>query len=59
MGLPVSNTPILEQDKAVDAIERWRNQGMDWFYKETRENQGSGIFQKKFYVPTADLLSFR
>lgn len=54
MGFPVSNTPVLEQDKAVDAIERWRNQGMDWFYKESRENEGSGIF-RKFYVPIADL----
>ncbi len=54
MGFPVSSTPILEQDIAVEAIQRWRNEGMDWFYKESRENEGSGIF-RKFYVPTADL----
>ncbi|WP_228414383.1 hypothetical protein [Chryseobacterium sp. CH21] len=54
MGFPVSNTPILEQDVAVAAIERWRNEGMDWFYKECGENKGAGIF-RKFYVPTADL----
>lgn len=54
MGFPVSNAPILEQDVAVAAIERWRNEGMDWFYKECSENQGAGIF-RKFYVPTADL----
>ncbi|WP_228451274.1 MULTISPECIES: hypothetical protein [unclassified Chryseobacterium] len=54
MAFPVSSTPILEQDVAVNAIERWRNEGMDWFYKECRENAGNGIF-RKFYVPTADL----
>jgi len=54
MGFPVSDAPILEQDIAVAAIERWRNEGMDWFYKECGENGGSGIF-RKFYVPTADL----
>ncbi len=54
MGFPVSNTPILEQDIAVSAIERWRTEGMEWFYKESRENEGIGIF-RKFYVPTADL----
>ncbi len=54
MAFPISNTPILEQDVAVTAIERWRNEGMDWFYKECGENSGAGIF-RKFYVPTADL----
>ncbi|MEF9476393.1 hypothetical protein OWR28_00195 [Chryseobacterium sp. 1B4] len=54
MGFPVTSTPVLEQDIAVEAIQRWRNEGMDWFYKESRENEGSGIF-RKFYVPTADL----
>ncbi|MFP3835013.1 hypothetical protein [Chryseobacterium sp. SIMBA_028] len=54
MAFPVSNKPILEQDVAVEAIERWRESGMDWFYKEYKESEGTGIF-KKFYVPTADL----
>ncbi|WP_228455247.1 hypothetical protein [Chryseobacterium sp. Tr-659] len=54
MAFPIANTPILNQDIAVEAIERWRNEGMDWFYKETGENKGNGIFTK-FYVPTADL----
>ncbi|RQO38307.1 hypothetical protein DBR39_15705 [Chryseobacterium sp. KBW03] len=54
MSFPISSTPILEQDIAVNAIERWRNEGMDWFYKECGEDKGSGIF-RKFYVPTADL----
>ena len=54
MAFPISNKPVLEQDKAVEAIESWRESGMDWFYKEFKESEGLGIF-KKFYVPTADL----
>lgn len=54
MAFPVSNKPILEQDKAVEAIENWRDSGMDWIYKECKESEGEGIF-RKFYVPTADL----
>ncbi|MGU3376209.1 hypothetical protein [Chryseobacterium sp. M5A1_1a] len=54
MAFPVSNKPILEQDKAVEAIECWRDSGMDWLYKECKESEGAGIFNK-FYVPTADL----
>ncbi|OCA79252.1 hypothetical protein BBH99_06380 [Chryseobacterium contaminans] len=54
MAFPISNQPILEQDKAIEAIESWRESGMDWFYKECNESKGIGIF-KRFYVPTADL----
>ena len=54
MAFPISSKPVLEQDVAIEAIESWRESGMDWFYKECRESQGMGIF-KKFYVPTADL----
>lgn len=54
MAYPISNKPILDQDVAIEAIETWRESGMDWFYKEYKESKGMGIF-KKFYVPTADL----
>ncbi|UHO39074.1 hypothetical protein H5J24_02670 [Chryseobacterium capnotolerans] len=54
MAYPISNKPILDQDVAIDAIETWRESGMDWFYKEHKESEGAGIFTK-FYVPTADL----
>lgn len=54
MAFPISNKPILEQDVAIEAIETWRESGMDWFYKENQDSKGAGIF-KRFYVPTADL----
>ena len=54
MAFPVSDKPILEQDKALEAIDKWRLEGMDWFYRECGIEKGSGIF-RKFYVPTADL----
>lgn len=52
--LPVSDQPILDQDLAVDAIERWRNEGMEWFFRECSEFGGTRIF-KRFYVPMEDL----
>ncbi|WP_228435731.1 hypothetical protein [Chryseobacterium pennipullorum] len=54
MSFPISNKPVLEQDKAIDAIEKWRNEGMDWFNMECKDYKGTRIFTK-FYVPTADL----
>jgi hypothetical protein len=54
MYFPVSQAPIFEQDKAVEAIERWRDEGMEWFYRECSEFGGSRIF-KRFYVPMEDL----
>lgn len=47
--LPIYNKPVLQQRKALDAIESWQNNAFDWFYAEQR-NQGAEIFQK-FYVP--------
>ncbi|KFF16188.1 hypothetical protein [Chryseobacterium sp. JM1] len=52
--LPVTNQPILDQDIAVEAIERWRNEGMEWFFRECTEFGGQRIF-KRFYIPIADL----
>lgn len=54
MSFPISSKPVLEQDKAIEAIERWRNEGMDWFYQECTAYKGTRIFTK-FYVPTEDL----
>lgn len=54
MAFPISDKPVLAQDKALEAIEKWRLEGMDWFYRECSLEKGSGIF-RKFYVPTADL----
>lgn len=54
MYFPVSNKPVMEQDKALDAIERWRDEGQTWFYRECSEFGGSGIFQQ-FYVPSRNL----
>lgn len=51
---PVSNKPVLPQDKAVAAIESWRDNAMDWFYRECKEFGGKGIF-RKFYAPAQDL----
>ncbi|MCJ8152262.1 hypothetical protein MKJ01_00635 [Chryseobacterium sp. SSA4.19] len=52
--LPVSSKPMLEQDKAVTAIESWRDEAMIWFYRECTEFKGSRIF-KRFFVPTQDI----
>lgn len=54
MYLPVANMPIMEQDKAVAAIELWRDEGSTWFYRECDEFKGARIF-KRFYVPVEDL----
>lgn len=54
MAFPISEKPVLEQDVALEAIEKWRLEAMDWFYRECGIDKGTGIF-RKFYVPTADL----
>ncbi|MBK1897835.1 hypothetical protein [Chryseobacterium paridis] len=54
MYFPVANMPIMEQDKAVAAIELWRDEGSTWFYRECDEFKGTRIF-KRFYVPSEDL----
>lgn len=55
MSFPVSSKPMLPQDKAVAAIETWRDEGMLWFYRECSEFSGSRIF-RRFYVPAEDLI---
>ncbi|UWX60651.1 hypothetical protein N0B40_19975 [Chryseobacterium oranimense] len=53
-SFPVSEQPVLDQDIAVDAIERWRNEGMEWFYRECTEFGGERVF-RRFYIPMQDL----
>ncbi|MDQ0592957.1 hypothetical protein QFZ37_001326 [Chryseobacterium ginsenosidimutans] len=54
MYWPIANKPMMAQDKAVEAIESWRNEGMTWFYRECEEFKGSRTF-KKFFVPADNL----
>ncbi|SDQ75806.1 hypothetical protein SAMN05421664_2478 [Chryseobacterium soldanellicola] len=54
MYFPVANMPMMDQDKAVSAIESWRNEGMNWFYYECGDFKGARVF-KKFYVPSENL----
>ncbi|MDH6250802.1 hypothetical protein M2347_000529 [Chryseobacterium sp. H1D6B] len=55
MTFPIMDNPVMEQDKAIDAIEEWRNEGQNWLYLECNEPyNGSRIFQR-FYVPVLDL----
>lgn len=51
MFFPVANKPVMEQEKAVDSIEMWQNDGQDWFFAEYKENGCRNIFNK-FYVPS-------
>ncbi|WPO82096.1 hypothetical protein SD427_15165 [Chryseobacterium sp. JJR-5R] len=55
MYFPVSGKPMMDQDKAVAAIESWRNDGISWFFRECDEFGGNRIF-KRFYVPSNDLI---
>lgn len=54
MFWPIANKPMMEQDKAIEAIESWRNDAMIWFYRECTEFQGARIF-RQFYVPAENL----
>lgn len=54
MYYPVANMPMLEQDRAVAAIESWRNDSINWFYRECDEYEGQRIF-RKFFVPAQDI----
>lgn len=54
MFWPISNKPMMEQDKAIEAIESWRNEATTWFYRECTEFEGTRIF-RQFYVPAENL----
>ncbi|WP_379966432.1 hypothetical protein [Epilithonimonas sp. UC225_85] len=55
MNFPILNQPVARQQAAVDEIESWRENGMDWLSLEVTEFNGQRIFNS-FYVPKADLL---
>lgn len=53
-SFPVYSKPMMAQDKAVEAIEEWRNEGANWFYYECTEQGGTRIFNK-FFVPSSNI----
>ncbi|MDP9957301.1 hypothetical protein [Epilithonimonas hungarica] len=55
VSFPILQQPVTAQQIAVDEIESWRENGMDWLSLESNEFNGERIFQS-FYVPKADLL---
>ena len=48
---PITEKPIMEQDKAIAAIDLWEYSGMDWFYEQYTSGNSQQIFNK-FYVPS-------
>lgn len=54
-NLPVVNEPVTGQLKAVEEIESWKENAMDYLQRESLEFGGQRIFQS-FYIPKADLL---
>lgn len=48
--LPIASKPVMEQDKAINSIESWQENGQDWFYAEFKQSGGKTVFNK-FYVP--------
>ncbi len=55
LNFPVMNEPVTGQLKAVDEIESWRENAMDYLQRESLEFKGQRLFQS-FYIPKADLL---
>ncbi|PZU86697.1 MAG: hypothetical protein DI529_08235 [Chryseobacterium sp.] len=55
LNLPIMNEPVTGQLKAVDEIESWRENAMDYMQRESLEFKGQRLFQS-FYIPKADLL---
>lgn len=55
INFPITNQPVTGQQIAVDEIESWRENGMDWLSLESNEFNGERIFQN-FFVPKQDLL---
>lgn len=53
-SVPVTEQPVLDQDIAVDAIGRWRDEGMEWFFRECNEFGGERVF-RRFYISMEDL----
>lgn len=55
LDFPIMNEPVTGQLKAVDEIESWKENAMDYLQRESVEFKGQRIFQS-FYIPKADLL---
>lgn len=55
MDFPLMNAPLTGQIVAVDEIESWKANAMDYLQRESLEFKGQRIFQS-FYIPKADLL---
>jgi len=53
--LPTYNEPVMTERASVHDIENWKNNCLDWFYKECNEFKGLRIFNT-FTVPFADLI---
>lgn len=55
VDFPILDKPITGQQKAVEEIESWKENAMDYLQRESLEFKGQRIFQS-FYIPKADLL---
>jgi hypothetical protein len=55
ISYPIATQPMMEQDKALAAIESWRSEAMTWFYRECNEFKGQRVF-RQFFVPAKDLM---
>ncbi|KFC24533.1 hypothetical protein [Chryseobacterium sp. FH1] len=48
--------PAISIDNAVEIIENWRNNAVEWFHTESTKYRGQRVF-RKFYVPIHDVQS--
>lgn len=55
IDFPIMDKPVTGQLKAVEEIESWKENAMDYLQRESLEFKGQRIFQS-FYIPKADLL---
>lgn len=53
--LPVYNNPVLNEKTSLEEIEMWKNNCLDWFYRECTEFNGKRIF-RTFTIPFTDLI---
>ena len=55
IDFPILDKPVTGQQAAVEEIESWRENAMDYLQRESSEFKGQRLFQS-FYIPKADLL---
>ncbi|OJX33069.1 MAG: hypothetical protein BGO86_13965 [Chryseobacterium sp. 36-9] len=55
IDFPIMDKPITGQLKAVEEIESWKENAMDYLQRESLEFKGQRLFQS-FYIPKADLI---